>query len=306
MADHPDNAPRFGERAEFGPGDVCYRHPSEPTFTLCQRCGNNICPECQTASAVGVLCPDCVKAATPGASTRAKRRFTATSRALGDSSTTVVTYVIMAVCAAVFAGQMLNSEVTYTLWYAPVYSHPEVFEPWRMITSMFTHSTSGLLHILFNMYALWLFGRELERMLGRGLFISLYLLAGLGGSVFVMLWGYTSIDEFRTPVVGASGAIFGVLGATLIALKSANVNITSLAVLIAINFAIGFWPGANISWQGHAGGFIVGVITMLVLLRLRGPRKRGARIAALIGITVMLLVLSSMFFIIDPVPLFSR
>src|SRR5690606_397956 len=108
-----------------------------------------------------------------------------------------------------------------------------------MLTSMFTHSTGSFFHILFNMYALWLFGRELERILGRGLFLSVYLLAGLGGSLFVMLWGYTGIDAFRTPVVGASGAIFGVLGATLVALKTARVSTTSLAVLIGINFAIG-------------------------------------------------------------------
>src|SRR5699024_2788697 len=104
------------------------------------------------------------------------------------------------------------------------------------------------------------FGRELERSLGKLPYLLLYMLAGWGGSIGVMLWGYVSPDSLLTPTVGASGAIFGLLGATFIGLRALNVNATSLAVLIAINLGIGFLPGSNISWQAHVGGMLAGML----------------------------------------------
>lgn len=309
------STPQYGERAEFGPNDVCYRHPSAPSFTLCQRCGRTICGQCQTASPVGVLCPECVREALPSASQRWGRQARATSRRMADRSMPVVTYSLMAACLAVFVAQMLSSwlgddEVTRALWYAPVYSLPDTalagvvtdisFQPWRMITSVFTHSTGTVLHLLFNMFALWLFGRNLETMLGRSAFLALYLLSGLGGSLAVMLWAYADPQTVTVPTVGASGAIFGVFAATLVAYRAANVNVTSLAVLLGINFAIGFMPGASISWQAHLGGLILGAATMGVLLATRGPRRQGARVASLVGLGVVLVALSALYWVVPP------
>lgn len=292
--------PQFGERAAYGPDDVCYRHADRHTFTLCQRCGNNICSECQTPSPVGVLCPACVRAASPSVSTRAGRRARATSRAMRDSATPIITYSLMVVSALVFVGQLLAPSVTAALWYVPVYSLPQAFEPWRMFTVMFTHSPSSYLHILFNMLALWIFGRELERSLGKLTYLLLYILSGWGGSIGVMLWGYTSPDALVTPTVGASGAIFGLLGATFIGMRALNVNVTSLAVLIAINLGIGFLPGSNISWQAHLGGMLVGMLTMTVWVNTAGPRRRVARIGATLAVVVLLVVLSMAFLLVDP------
>ncbi|MFV0434090.1 MAG: rhomboid family intramembrane serine protease [Leucobacter sp.] len=298
------SGPAFGERVEYGPQDVCYRHPREHSFTLCQRCGRTICPDCQNVSAVGVLCPECVKQTQPGVAQRAARSARVTSRRFAALDTPV-TYGIMIVCFVVFALQWLSASfggnvVTQALWYAPLYSVPGFFEPWRMVTAMFTHSTGFLLHILFNMYALWLFGRNLEQMLGRALFLTLYLFAGVGGSLGVMFWGYADPQSVLVPTVGASGAIFGVLAATLVAYKAANVNITSLLVLIAINFGIGLLPGANVSWQAHLGGIIVGGATMWALLAMRGPRKRTPRIATMVVIGAILVVLSFSYFVALP------
>ena len=301
------SGPQFGERAEYGPDDVCYRHPGTPSFTLCQRCGRTICAQCQTVSSVGVLCPECVRETRPGAGVRTRRRVRATSRRVASSSTPV-TYAIMIACAAVFAAQWLSATfagngVTEALWYAPAYSLPFYFEPWRMVTAMFTHSTGFLLHILFNMYALWLFGRNLEQMLGRLWFLVLYLFAGFGGSLGVMLWVYFAPDPaaaLGTATVGASGAIFGVLAATLVAYRAANVNVTSLAVLIAINFGIGFLPGAAISWQAHLGGMIVGAATMGLLLATRGPRQRGKRVLGMSLLGAVLVLLSGLYFVVLP------
>lgn len=302
------SGPTFGERAEFGPDDVCYRHPRTHSFTLCQRCGRTICAECQVVSAVGVLCTDCVKQIQPSGVKRASRRARVTSRRIAALDTPV-TYAIMALCAVVYVAQMLShyfgaDEVTRSLWYAPLYSVPSSFgpgfEPWRMVTSMFTHSTGFIFHILFNMYALWLFGRNLEEMLGKWRFAALYLLSGLGGSLAVMLWAYADPSSILVPTVGASGAIFGVLGAMLVAYRAARINITSLLVLVAINFGIGLIPGASISWQAHLGGLLVGAGTMWALLALRGSSPRN-RTLALVGITAVLVLASFAFFVALPV-----
>lgn len=299
-------SPQFGERAEYGPDDVCYRHPDRHSFTLCQRCGKTICAQCQIASSVGVLCPQCVKEAQPSAAKRTGRSARAFTRRA--SGTSAVTYGIMILCGLVFVAQWLGAQfggnaVTAALWYAPLYSLPQMFEPWRMVTSMFTHSTGFLLHILFNMYALWLFGRNLEQLLGRAWFLVLYLYAGLGGSLMVMGWVYVDLESIRVATVGASGAIFGVLAATLVAYRAARVNITSLAVLIAINFGIGFLPGTSISWQAHLGGMIVGAVTMWLLLATRGPRKKQLRVFGMIGLGALLVLLSAAYLVVSPLPL---
>lgn len=307
--------PQFGEMAEPGPEDFCYRHKDRPSFALCQRCGRTICSECQTVSSVGVLCADCVRAATPSTAARAGRKARVMTRKLGDKERPIVTYAIMVLCLVVFAAQMVGTwffaspatgvdPVTGALWYAPLHSLPSIFEPWRMITAMFTHSTGFLLHILFNMYALWLFGPNLERLLGRLWFSALYLLGGFGGSLGVMIWVYFAPDTMRalqTATVGASGAIFALLAATLVAMKSQRVNVTSLAVLIGINFAIGFMPGAAISWQAHLGGMIVGALSMWVLLATNGPRKKNIRTLAMVGLTVALVAVSMIYFVLPPV-----
>ena len=298
------SGPAFGERVEFGPDDVCYRHPRTHSFTLCQRCGRTICPECQVVSAVGVLCPECVKATQPGAGKRTARSARVAGRKL-HALDAPVTYGIMALCALVYVGQMLThyfgaDEVTQLLWYAPVYSLPEVFAPWRMVTVMFTHSTGFIFHILFNLYALWLFGRNLEQMIGRWSYLTLYVFAGLGGSLGVMFWAYADPQSIIIPTVGASGAIFGVLAATLVAFRAAKVNATSLAVLLAINFGIGLIPGAAISWQAHLGGMVVGAATMGVLLATRGPRKKRRRVLGLVGLGAVLVALSCSYFVVLP------
>lgn len=298
--------PQFGERASYGEHDVCYRHSDRPSFTLCQRCGRTVCPECQNQSSVGLLCPDCVKEMQPSRRQRGARAARAGVRRASDRETPVVTYTIMIVCVVVWVAQYFTQGiVAQALWYAPVYSLPEQFQPWRMVTAMFTHSPSSFFHILFNMYALWLFGRNLEQMLGRSMYTGLYLLAGLGGSLAVQLWGYTSIDALRTPTVGASGAIFGILAATLVVYRRLSINITTLAVLIVINFAIGFLPGAAISWQAHLGGMIVGAITVALLMSKRGTRKRNGRVTILITVAIVLIALSFIYFLVSPLQLLT-
>jgi membrane associated rhomboid family serine protease len=137
--------------------------------------------------------------------------------------------------------------------------------PWQLLTSMFTHETEPL-HIAFNMIALWFLGPQLEAALGRLRFTLLYLLSGLLGSAAVYL-----LSGESTPTLGASGAIFGLMGALLVIALKAGADVSQLLIWIGINAAITLF-GANISWEGHAGGFVGGVLIALALAY--APREK--------------------------------
>jgi len=153
-----------------------------------------------------------------------------------------------------------GSTVTSTLFYAPLLT---VIEPWRMITAGFVHSPDSFWHILLNAYSIYIFGRVIEPMLGPIRFLVLYLVSIFGGSAMV-LW----LSEPVVPVVGASGAFFGLMGAYLIMLRAIGDNSGLLVGLIAVNLAFGFLvPG--ISWQGHLGGLLAGMAVTAVYARTR-------------------------------------
>ena len=153
-----------------------------------------------------------------------------------------------------------GSTLTSTLFYAPLLT---VIEPWRMITAGFVHSPDNFWHILLNAYSIYIFGRVIEPMLGPLRFLVLYLVSIFGGSAMV-LW----LSEPVVPVVGASGAFFGLMGAYLIMLRAIGDNSGLLVGLIAVNLAFGFLvPG--ISWQGHLGGLLAGMAVTAVYARTR-------------------------------------
>jgi membrane associated rhomboid family serine protease len=270
-------------------GNVCYRHPDRQSFILCQRCGRTICPQCQTQAAVGVHCPECVREARASAP-RAQPTIVTALRRQGAP---VVTYAIIALCIAVFLVQLVttylvpsagNAFAAYFAVYQPPFT---AVVPWTMITSTFSHSTAfPFLHILFNMFSLFIFGPILERMLGRLRFLALYLLSGFGGSVAVLL---IAPD---TRVLGASGAIFGLLGAFFVIQRRLGFRNPQLLLLVGLNLAIGFIPGMSISWQAHVGGLVVGAAIALIYFLTRRESQRGAQAVAVVG-TALLLVASA-------------
>lgn len=261
---------------------VCYRHPDRQSFVLCQRCGRTICGECQTPAAVGFHCPECIREARANAPKVKSSVRVAFGR---NSGVPVVTYTIMALCVVIWLAQVAISEVVtgYLLYYPPM----TVEQPWRMLTVAFVHSTSSPFHLLFNMYALWLFGRMLEPLLGRWRFLALYLISGFGGSVAVLLLAPTSF------VVGASGAVFGLFGAFFIIQRRLGSSSMQLIVIIGINLVIGFViPG--ISWQGHVGGLVAGSLVGLVYMATRRSSQRNLQLLGLAGVTG-LLILATVF-----------
>lgn len=271
--------------------NYCYRHPNRQSFVLCQRCGRTICPDCQTQAAVGVICPECMKEQRQSAP-RTRTKPAILTRATAQGAPTV-TYAIIAVTVFVYILQWIPGlGVTNALIYAPAFSDPGnafgvSFEPWRMLTAVFLHSTGFIFHLLLNMYMLWIFGRMLEGLLGRWRYLALYLISGLGGSVAVML-----LAPEGQSVLGASGAIFGLVGAFAVIQHRMGGNMTQLMVLVGINLAIGFIPGLNIAWQAHVGGLVAGAVIGLIYLETRSIRKQRRQLG-LIGLLAAVLVLIS-------------
>jgi membrane associated rhomboid family serine protease len=269
--------------------NTCYRHPDRQSFVLCQRCGRTICGECQTPAAVGVICPECMKEQRASAP-RTRPRILSRS-----SDRPVVTLGIIAVTALVFVLQLVTGGwVTRELLFAGAYVIPDYaafngFQPWRMLTTVFAHSTGFIFHVALNMYTLWIFGQALESLLGRGRFLALYLIAGFGGSL-----GVLALSDPLQPVVGASGAIFGLMGAFIVIQRRLGGNMTGLLVLVGINLVIGFIPGINVAWQAHLGGLVVGAIAGLIFVSTRQIRRQGMQIGLLVALSAALLVVTAL------------
>ncbi|WIE61564.1 rhomboid family intramembrane serine protease [Curtobacterium sp. MCLR17_032] len=211
-----------------------------------------------------------------------RAKFTENRRASGPSSLTVArrrfamldqkgTVVLIAVSVAIWlldqvSGGFLSQWLAYNSALLPT-------QPWRIVTVLFVHS--GVFHILFNMLALFIFGRMLENMLGTWRFLALYFISGIAGSMLV---------TFLAPgtwVVGASGAIFGLFAAFFVLQRSLGNNAVQLLVIIGLNLVIGFLPGTNISWQAHVGGVLAGFVTGFVFSRTRNVRQRGLQMTLL-------------------------
>lgn len=259
---------------------VCPRHPDRESYVRCQRCGRPACPECQRDAPVGVQCVDCVA--------QARREAPVVRTALGGRARggrPVVTLGIIGACVVIYVLQVVSGGVvTNLLGFFPQLAG---VQPWRYLTAAFVHSTASLLplHLLFNMYVLYLTGPPLEQLLGRARFVTLYLVSALGGSVlFQLVWALT--DGGPALAVGASGAVFGLFGALLVVQRRMRVPVGQIGVVVAINLGLSFVI-PNVAWEAHVGGLATGAVVALVLLR--EPRRPHLQ-AVGIGVVALLLV----------------
>lgn len=229
----------------------CYRHPDRATRLSCTECGRPICVECSRDAAVGQKCPECAQPM------GRNRVIDARNIRRVDRSTTPVTWGLIAINAAIFLVGMLSNEARQEIFvnaaqYRPLIQEGEV---WRVFTSMFLHA--NLTHILFNMWALYLFGPALERRFGSTSFVALYVASGLGGGSL-----YHAVGRID-PAVGASGAIFGLMGALLAATyrqrhtAAGRAVFSQLMLLLVINLSLPFII-PNIAWEAHLGGLVAG------------------------------------------------
>lgn len=267
---------------------VCVRHPDRPTGLRCVRCDRPACPQCLREAAVGYQCVDCVS---QGSRTVRQRTTIAGARV---RTQVVVVPVLIVLNLAVYAitvaqaGSLGANDRAplfddWVLWPAGMVSFGE---PWRLITAGFLHY--GPIHVALNMVALWILGRDIEPLFGRARFVAVYLLSLLGGSVAVFLFG-----PVGGGTAGASGAVWGVMGAVLVTVLRLKLNPQPVLAVIAINAVISFLPG--ISLFGHLGGFVVGAAASAALLYApRGRQQVPVQAGALVGIAVLLLMLTAM------------
>lgn len=276
------------------PDNFCYRHPDRQSFVLCQRCLRTICVECQTQLPVGVICPECL-AAQQGEQRKQQKAHAATVKrtprhlrpARRSDSRPLVTYTLVIVTSALYLIGMIpgiGDAVRNWLAFNSLFVLPgPLFQPWRLLTMTLVHAS--IWHVALNMLALWALGRSLEPLLGRWRFLALYLLSALGGSVLVALLAPL------TWVVGASGAVWGLLGAMFIIGRHIGANVTAIAVLLGLNLVITFLPGSNISWQAHIGGGLVGLLVGFIFARTRAVRQQKTQVWLLVATAVGLLAL---------------
>lgn len=228
------------------PAPVCYRHPSRVTRLSCSNCGRPICSDCSIDASVGQKCPECSQQTGKVITAARMRRRSALTPAVGIimGVTATVSLIALFSSAVLDAGSLASDQVASGEWY-------------RIFTSVLLHGS--ILHLLFNMYALYLFGPGLEAGVGPVPFVLLYAAAGLaGGAAFLSA-------EPGVSAVGASGAVFGVLGAWLAeSLASRHTlrgqaNLRQFGILLLINLVFGFSvPG--IAWQAHLGGLAAGFV----------------------------------------------
>lgn len=155
-------------------------------------------------------------------------------------------------------------------------------EWYRLLSSTFLHG--GIMHIAFNMYALWMLGPQLEALLGHRRFAGLYLLSALGGSV-ASYW----FSPINTLSVGASGAIFGLMTATFVMGRELQADVSQVAAFLGINVVIGFLsPG--IDWRAHLGGAVIGALTMWLLIQGRRLQSQVIVPLGMIAVTAGLVI----------------
>lgn len=231
---------------------------------------------------VGYQCPDCVRS---GNRTARQARTVFGGRV--HASTGVISYTLIGINVAAFVAQLVVPRDALVVRFA---MQPELVasgEWWRLITSAFLHAPDFFFHILFNMLALAILGPPLEGLLGRLRFATLYLLSALGGSALTYL---TGPDIFS---LGASGAIFGLFGATFVVARRLNLDTRWILGLLAVNLVITFTiPG--IGWRAHIGGLVVGLVLAVAYAYAPRSARSTVHIAASVGIFLVIMAVCTL------------
>jgi membrane associated rhomboid family serine protease len=253
---------------------TCYRHPSRETGVSCSNCGRPICPDCMTTTPVGMRCPECSKQATK------------VMRLRDMAVAPRVTYALIAINIVAF----LSEQGQFSLFGSGI--HGKVIEEgvldrfditashqyWRLVSAGFLHE--NFLHIGFNLYLLYLLGLMLEPAIGSVRFAAVYFTSLLAGSFGALL-------ATAAPSLGASGAVFGLMGAMVVELRARRLSVMESGIggLIVINLILSF-SIANISVGGHVGGLIGGALAGLAL-RAAGDRYKALGLLACVALSAV-------------------
>ncbi len=287
---------------------VCYRHTGRETFVRCARCNRPICPDCMTEASVGFQCPNCV------AEGRRTVRPVRTAFGGGVAGTRgYVTIALIVINVAMLGLSLASASNANKALYGqgvggllggrtplldqlaviglaqfsdtdPTVHGVAAGEYYRLFTAMFMHY--GVLHLLMNMYALWILGRTLEAALGPARFLALYLVCGLGGNVAAYVFQPDALSA------GASTAIFGLFAALFLVLRRLGRSTSSVVPVIIINVIFTLTvPGISIA--GHIGGLVTGGLVGTGLAYAPRNRRTAVQAGAVGAMVAVLLVLAA-------------
>ncbi len=283
----PTGQPERGPAAHPRPVPYCYRHTDRETYVSCQRCGRPICPECMRPAAVGFHCPQ-EGAAAPHRGAASRRPVTSLGGRAMARRPGLVTQVLIGLCVAAYVLQGLpglasgNLDNAFTGDYSldgqGIALNDEYY---RLLTAAFLHA--GILHILFNMYALYLLGTQLEQILGRVRYLALFVVCAVGGNTLSYL--INGRDVFS---VGASTAVFGFFAAYYVIARRLRVDTSAILIIVGINLVITFTI-PNIDKWGHIGGLAAGLAVGAIYAYV--PARRGWAQAAAVGAVLAALLL---------------
>jgi membrane associated rhomboid family serine protease len=265
---------------------TCYRHPNRETGVSCSSCGRPICPDCMTPSPVGMRCPEC-------ASHRTQVR--SGPQAFAASTNAPATFVLIGLNVLAFLAEVAGGSGGLASTSGSVVNDFGLRgisvadgEAYRLVTGGFLHA--GLIHIGFNMFLLFILGRMLEPAIGTPRFLALYFSSLLAGA-----FGALALTDPLQLTVGASGAIFGILAATVVIARGRGFNEIAgqLGILLLINLAFTF-GASNISVGGHLGGLVGGALGALLILAgergMLGRRRFPIEILGMVAIAVVSLL----------------
>lgn len=265
---------------------TCYKHPKKNCGVRCNRCERPICADCMISAPVGFQCRECVNAAPPVMSIRSLP----INRPL--VTLTIIVVAVVAFLPSLAGGSNIingNNKLAEDLaLFGPLVAEGEW---WRLMTSGFVHY--GLMHLGFNMAILYQLGSQLEPVLGRFRFLLVYLAGLIGGSLGALVLSPLALTG------GASGAVFGLMGATLVLLQSQGRDLrqSGLVTLLVVNLVITFVvPGISIG--GHLGGLGGGALAGWLMVAGKAETlkvKRSLGPAELVGIAMVLVLMAGTF-----------
>ncbi len=297
------SSPGPGPAGTGGPGDApapptCFRHPGRETYVSCVRCGRPACPDCLRSAAVGQQCVDCVREGHQGA-----RPATGIFGGRPGSRRAVVTWTLVGINIVLYLVEWIRPglandwEMLGLARFTP--GGPLVGvatgQWYRLITSAFLPppgiSNLGPLDIIFNLWALILVGPAVERTLGPVRYLTVYLFSAIGGSIL-----FYYLAPFTEPALGASGAIFGLLGAWFVVARKLRLDSRWLVAVVVLNLVFDLALRSQIAWQAHVGGLITG--GLLTAAFVYAPRRGQALLQAaaavvLLGLSVVAVVIRS-------------
>jgi membrane associated rhomboid family serine protease len=269
------SSPPGSEAVGLGPNTRCYEHPDRLAGAICRACNRPICADCMVQAAVGWHCRRCVR---QNARSTPVVRYRPGMAGLIGPGRSPVTMALIAINLVLFLAASASISLTVNSYEIPYFVQQGQW--YRLFSSFFV--TNDVADIALNMFSLYIIGRLVEPALGQWRYFAVYMLSGLGGSVATYL-----LARGAEASAGASGAIFGLVGAYFVLARRARLNTSGIVAIVALNLVFDF-TYSGINWLAHLGGLAVGLVVALGYGAGGQNQKNKAAIATIVCVCVAL------------------